>query len=162
MAGPTFCPHSFACWGEIAQRWGCGYCRRRMSVTMQRKTLAFYDYCLCVPPLKAEWGELSVRHFWLAARWLASSRKGCIDIFLLWRGYSDPMPKPRGLRPTATARLKWNLRARSLSQTQNHVYQVCRDNKGFKLCRICRFATEFQHYSMKEISTDITWRWRVL
>lgn len=100
MAGPTFCPHSFACWGEIAQHCGYGFCRRRMSDTIQRETLAFYDYCLCVPPLKAEWGELSVRHFWLAAWWLASSRKGCTDISLLWRRYSDPMPKPRGLCPT--------------------------------------------------------------
>lgn len=39
-----------------------------MSVTIQRETRAFYDYCLCVPPLKTEWGELSVRRFWLALR----------------------------------------------------------------------------------------------
>lgn len=27
-----------------------------MSVTIQKENLAFYDYCLCVPPLKTEWG----------------------------------------------------------------------------------------------------------
>lgn len=64
-----------------------------MSVTIQKETLAFYDYCLCVPPLKPEWGELSVWHFWFSAWWLASSRKGCTDILLLCRRYRDPMPK---------------------------------------------------------------------
>lgn len=44
---------------------GCGYCRRRMSVTIHRETRAFYDYCLCVTPLKPEWGELSVQLFFL-------------------------------------------------------------------------------------------------
>lgn len=34
-----------------------------MSVTIQKETLAFYDYCLCVRPLKTEWRELSMQHF---------------------------------------------------------------------------------------------------
>lgn len=100
MAGPTFCPYSLACWREIAQRWGSRYCRRWMSVTIQKETLAFYDYCLCVPPLKTEWGELSVWHFWFSVWWLASSKKAWTDIFLLCRRHSDPMPKPKGLCPT--------------------------------------------------------------
>lgn len=99
MAGPTFCPHSLACWGEIARHWGCGFSRRQMSVTIQRETLAFYDYCLCVPPLKTEWVELSMWCFWLSVWWLASSRWACKDIFLLHRLYSDQSPEPRGSCP---------------------------------------------------------------
>lgn len=100
MAGPTFCPHSFACWGEIAQPCGCSYCRRRMSVTIQKETLAFYDYYLCVPPLKTRVGEIVHVAFLALCWWLGSSMKGCTDISLLWRRYSDPMPKPRGPCPT--------------------------------------------------------------
>lgn len=144
MAGPTFCPHSFACWGEIAQRWGCGYCRRRMSVTIQKETLAFYDYCLCVPPLKAEWGELSVRRFWLFAWWLASSRKGCTDISLLWRRHSDPMPKPRGLRPTTPQRGLNGIWGLVRFQKHKTVFiRFVETTKGVKLCRIYLFNAVF-------------------
>lgn len=150
MAGPTFCPHSFACWGEIAQRWGCGYCRRRMSVTIQKETLAFYDYCLCVPPLKTEWRELSVQRFWLSVRWLGSSRKGCTDISLLRRRYSDPVPNPEASCPTmAQPGLNgiWGLVC-LLAGTRNRVCQVCAGDKGPKLCKTYRFSAELQQPSV--------------
>lgn len=38
-----------------------------MSVTAQKEMSAFYDYCLCVSPLKAEWGG-TVRGVFLAAQ----------------------------------------------------------------------------------------------
>lgn len=146
MAGPTFCPHSLACWGEIAQRWGCGYCRRWMSVTIQKETLAFYDYCLCVPPLKPEWGELSMWHFWFSAWWLASSRKGCTDIFLLHRRYTDAMPKPRGLCPTMP-RLIWESEGSFASRNIKPCLSgIWRDNICIKVCRTDRLPTEFKQY----------------
>lgn len=56
----------------------------------------------------------------------------------------------------ATARLKWNLRARLLVGTHNRVCQVCTDNKGSKVCKIfqifCRISTS-EH--MKEMSTSV-------
>lgn len=142
MAGPTFCPHSFACWGEIAQPCGCSYCRRRMSVTIQKETLAFYDYYLCVPPLKTRVGEIVHVAFLALCTVARFQYEGLHRHFPLMKEVQWSHAKAqRPVSSHATAMLKWNLRARLLSETHNHVYQVCKNNKGFRLCRMYRFST---------------------
>lgn len=53
-----------------------------MSVTIQKESPAFYDYCLCVPPLKPKWGGIvRAEYFWLCTPVLSSSRR-IVQIFL--------------------------------------------------------------------------------
>lgn len=137
MAGPTFCPHSFACWGEIAQPCGCGYCRRRMSVTIQKETLAFYDYCLCVPPLKTRGGGIVHAAFLAFCAVARFQDEGLHRHFPLVKEVQWSHAKAqRPVSYQATTVLKHNLRACLLWRTHNHVYRVCNNNKGSRLCRI--------------------------
>lgn len=118
-----------------------------MSVTIQRETLAFYDYCLCVPPLKPEWRELSARHFWfLRSRGYLPRREGgfCTLTFSSCAG-GAVIARQKTCRLASfhdVAELKWNLKARQLP-----------DNK---LVTLCRAHLSFSSFSLGGLKTPHT------
>lgn len=99
-----------------------------MSVTIQKEILAFYDYCLCVPPLKTEWGELSVWLFWLCVSGAGFQNEGIHRHFPLMNAVEWSTAKThRPVSYRATARVKWNLKNRlPLEQKKTKKKHVCR------------------------------------